>query len=208
MPTYKLTYFDATGRAELSRRMFKLAGVEFEDVRVSKDEWPKLKAGMPLKVMPVMEVDGQLIVQSGCIERYVAEKTGLNGGESPAARLQVDIIHTTAMEYILLPMPMFGEKDEAKKAELRREFLEDKLPVCMDFLTKELEQAKQDFGSDEFFVGKVTMADIAVSLLLEVLVWAKLADDVMPKYPLIQALVDRVNALPPIAKHLANTSQK
>ena len=78
MPSYKLTYFDATGRAELTRLLFKLGGQEFEDVRVPKAEWPKLKPTMPLSTVPVLEVkvdledDVMIIPQSSSMERYVA----------------------------------------------------------------------------------------------------------------------------------------
>ena len=43
MPKYKLTYFNAMGRAELARLIFALKGVQYEDVRIDKAEWPKLK---------------------------------------------------------------------------------------------------------------------------------------------------------------------
>ena len=36
MPQYKLTYFNMAARAETARMLFKLAGVEFEDVRVNE----------------------------------------------------------------------------------------------------------------------------------------------------------------------------
>ena len=45
MPVYKLHYFDnpRRGRAELSRLILCLAGVEFEDIRFSRSEWPDIK---------------------------------------------------------------------------------------------------------------------------------------------------------------------
>jgi len=44
MAQYKLTYFQLRGKAEAIRMTFSVAGVEFEDVRVSIDEWvSKLK---------------------------------------------------------------------------------------------------------------------------------------------------------------------
>ena len=38
-------YFEARGAAEISRLLFKVAGVEFEDVRYSRDVWPSKKPG-------------------------------------------------------------------------------------------------------------------------------------------------------------------
>lgn len=44
MPQYKLTYFPLRGKAEAIRMTFSVAGVEFEDVRVSIGDWvTKLK---------------------------------------------------------------------------------------------------------------------------------------------------------------------
>jgi len=41
--SYKLTYFNGKGRAELVRYIFAQAGVAFEDVRVERSQWPELK---------------------------------------------------------------------------------------------------------------------------------------------------------------------
>lgn len=59
-PKYVLTYFDVRGRGEVTRLLFKVAGVEFEDKRLTFEEWGKekenLKSGestltkMPCKV--------------------------------------------------------------------------------------------------------------------------------------------------------------
>ena len=43
MPTYKLTYFNVRSRAEPIRLMFAFAGVEYDDIRVGKEEWAKMK---------------------------------------------------------------------------------------------------------------------------------------------------------------------
>ncbi len=41
MVNYKLIYFSLTGKGEIMRMMFALAGVEFEDYRITYGDWPK-----------------------------------------------------------------------------------------------------------------------------------------------------------------------
>ncbi len=40
-----LTYFDGSGRAELSRLILSAAGMDFEDRRITTEEWAQLKPG-------------------------------------------------------------------------------------------------------------------------------------------------------------------
>ena len=45
MSTYKLTYFDIRGRAEVARLLFVKSGTEFEDNRIDYfNEWAEYKA--------------------------------------------------------------------------------------------------------------------------------------------------------------------
>ena len=59
MPTYKLHYFNVKGAAEPIRLIFAQAGVKYEDVRLSQEEWAEFKPKTPYSVMPVLDVDGK-----------------------------------------------------------------------------------------------------------------------------------------------------
>lgn len=79
MKSYTLHYFNARGRAELTRLVFAVGGIEYTDNRVERDDWPSKKADAPLGQMPYLEVDGVKIPQSIAIARYAAKECNLAG---------------------------------------------------------------------------------------------------------------------------------
>lgn len=50
-PAYKFTYFDLRGVGEVIRYIFKYANIEFEDVRIKGEDWPKVKLSKYVKKM-------------------------------------------------------------------------------------------------------------------------------------------------------------
>merc|ERR1712195_320282 len=70
----KLYYFDLYGRAEEIRMAFTLAGVEFEDNRLTGDSWTELKESGKLEFgqMPMLELDdGTRLCQGAAILNYL-----------------------------------------------------------------------------------------------------------------------------------------
>lgn len=43
MPQYKLTYFNVKALAEPMRFLMTYGNIDFEDVRISNDDWPAVK---------------------------------------------------------------------------------------------------------------------------------------------------------------------
>ncbi|CAP22324.1 Protein CBR-GST-13 [Caenorhabditis briggsae] len=89
MVHYKLTYFLSRGLADVSRQLFHLAGVEFEDERLNRDQFLERKDTFPFKQVPVLTVDGLEIPQSMAIARYLARKFGFSGA-TPEEQAMVD----------------------------------------------------------------------------------------------------------------------
>jgi glutathione S-transferase len=78
MPNYKLTYFDFDGgRGEPIRIAFHIAGVDFEDNRISFPEFREMRAGTRFNSVPVLEIDGAEVTQSNAIVRYIGKMAGL-----------------------------------------------------------------------------------------------------------------------------------
>ncbi|CAF0861837.1 unnamed protein product [Adineta steineri] len=91
MPSYKLTYFNGRGRAEISRLIFAAAGQKYEDIRIEREQWPALKPKTPLGQMPVLEVDGVELPQSAAIARFLAKQFHLAGKDN-LEQAEVDAI--------------------------------------------------------------------------------------------------------------------
>ncbi|KAF4653057.1 Glutathione S-transferase A4 [Perkinsus chesapeaki] len=108
---FKLNYFAGRGRAEAIRFTLALANVEYENVfiRTRKDMldlMPKLKYGQ----VPMLETpEGDCLVQTGAIIRYIARRFNLYGA-SEGKEERVDEIIEAASDALcsgLLAAPFF-----------------------------------------------------------------------------------------------------
>ena len=197
MPTYKLHYFNGKGRAELTRFIFAQAGVPYEDIRLTGEQWEEFKPKTPYGGMPVLEVDGKMLAGSGPIARYVAEQCGLAGSNSfENADLAgiMDVLNDLGQKIF----EFFFEKDETKKAELKKALEETHFPKYLGPLEK---RAAGNNSADGWIVGpKVTYVDLGVHLMcgyVEVV-----CENTLDKYPELKKLKESVEKLPAIAKWL------
>ncbi|CAG2239570.1 HPGDS [Mytilus edulis] len=158
MAVYKLTYFNLRARGEVSRLLFAAAGKEYEDCRITFEEWPSIKPTTPLGQVPVLSVNGKLIPQSRAIERYLAREFGLYGKtnmENTMCDIIIDTIHCDVRPEL---RKYIFEKDEAKKADISKHLVEEVLHKFMLFIEKTL---KENGGN--YLVGNdLTWADLAV----------------------------------------------
>jgi len=155
---YKLTYFNARGRAEIIRLVLTAAGVPFEDKRIEFSEMPALKPSLPFNQIPILEFGDVKMCQSLTIARYLARKYKL-AGETDLDQARADMI-VDCIEDALKPVPVFArfEKDPVKKEELKKTYIEQQLPVFLDKLEALL---VTNNGGKGYFVGdKLTWADL------------------------------------------------
>ncbi|KAI9193042.1 uncharacterized protein BJ171DRAFT_535102 [Polychytrium aggregatum] len=74
----KLTYFDSPGRAEAIRLTLFIGGVEFEDERLTREQFAAIKPTLPFGQLPVLTVDGEHVVaQSDALLHYAGILSGL-----------------------------------------------------------------------------------------------------------------------------------
>src|SRR2546422_974663 len=93
MPLYKLTYFDAaTSRGEECRLALHVAGLPFEDERLTRDQWAARKASTPFGALPVLAIDGRQLAQSNAILRFIGSQHGLHPVEPFEAALHESLM--------------------------------------------------------------------------------------------------------------------
>merc|ERR1719431_1574516 len=112
MTDIKLTYFDARGRAELSRLILSYAGVEFNDERLKGDTFGVVKSFLPYGQLPVLQYKGETICQSISIARFLAAEFGL-GGKDNLESAQADEIVDAISDLQNAMIKVYFAKDEA-----------------------------------------------------------------------------------------------
>ena len=166
MPQLRLTYFNAPGRAEPIRVALRLAGVPFDDHRVDFAGFGAAKGNgaLPLGSVPLLEVDGEKIVQTGAILRYAA---ALGGGAlyptDPVAALRVDSALDSLNDTLSHALtPSMFVQDMEKKLAMRAELAEGVMKRVFTYVDSLIA------ASGGPFIGgaQLTIADLALALQL------------------------------------------
>ena len=155
-------------RAEVLRVSLFIKDIPFEDVRVSREEFiHMIKTGFlpngkrsPFHQLPVMEVDGEIIGQTGAIARYCGKISNLYADDMLKAA-KIDQIIDAATDITNVVSPTIREKDEVKKIEDRKILVNKLLPRWFRYLENLLSE-----DDSIWFVEKMTIADIAMWRLL------------------------------------------
>ena len=117
----RLTYFDApVSRGEECRLALHLAGIDFEDNRISQAEWPALKEQTPYGAVPVLDLPGHPpLAQSNSILVLIGRRHGLHPSDDfEAARHEAMMQHVEELRHNVGPTIRMGdaEKKAAREA--------------------------------------------------------------------------------------------
>ena len=157
-------------RAEVLRVSLFIGNISFEDVRISREEFReviltgKLRNGIiiPFHQLPVLEIDGKIVGQTGAIARFCGKLSGLYPKNDLLAA-KVDQIIDTATDITNLVSPTVREKNEIIKKDKREKLSNKLLPRWFTYLENILENEK---GSTWFVNNKISIADISIWRLL------------------------------------------
>jgi glutathione S-transferase len=149
----RLIYFDApVSRGEECRLALHLAGVEFEDVRIARADWPALKPKTPFGGLPVLELPGlPPLGQSNAILVFIGRRHGLHPRDDfEAARHEAVMCHVEDLRAQVGPTLRIA--DEAGKKAARATLAESYLPVWAAYAERQIPDAGPFFAGEKLHV--------------------------------------------------------
>jgi len=190
-----LHYFDFSGsRGEEVRLALHAGGVEFEDHRINRADWPELKKTTPFGQVPVLEIKGQgALAQSNAILGLVGSQHDLLPKNPFEAAHHIAILSAGEDLRCVINRTMRMKDDEEKK-QAREEIVSGYLKDWSDHIEGLIKGPF--FGGDKFSV-----ADIKLYVVMG---WIKkgIIDHIpassFDAYPKLSALYDAVQNHPKV----------
>jgi len=196
MPDYKLIYFNAQGRAELTRWCFAYGGIPYVDERVENEDWPARKKEMPAGQMPVLLVDGKPLTESIAIARYVAKQAGLVPVDDlQAAYCDAVVDRLLGVMDDVWHKVVFCKEEPAEKQRILNELVSNKINPVLTWLEQRIKPCRMWYIAD-----KVTWADIQIALVCSSV--QERVPDLLKDFCCVKRLVDDILKLKPIKNHL------
>ena len=201
-------------RAEVLRVSLFISNIPFEDVRISREEFINMiKTGylpngkkVPFHQLPVIEVDGEIIGQTGAIARYCGKISNLYSNDNINAA-KIDQIIDAEKDITNLVSPTIREKNEQKKIEDRLLLKNKLLPRWFRYLENILSESTSDW----FVENKMTIADIAMWRLLGWLVSGiidGIPTTIVDSYPKLKNIHTNVHHHPKVQEWMLKTYGK
>ena len=167
MSKIRLIYFDApVSRGEECRLAVHLAGVDFEDVRISGAQWATMKESTPYGGLPVLELPGRApLAQSNAILVMIGRLHGLHPKDDfEATRHEGMMQHVEDLRAVVGPTIRMGD---AEKKAVREAIARDYLPSWGRY-------AEKNIVAEPFFGGaKLHVVDLKLHMAVRWFVGGK-----------------------------------
>lgn len=197
----KLYYFNGRGLAELVRLTLSAGGIEFtEEFLTEREQFLKLidDGKLLFNQVPLLEIDGKEIVQSGAIIRYLGKKIGLFGTNEDEALL-IDQYYEGGRDFIKPSMAIGMSPEEEVLATVKKTVLPKYLPIFEKLAAKN--------GTGYLVGNTLTLADL--SLLEALLVYVEyLGKDILQDFSALQDFFETISNIPRIKEYLNGPVRK
>ncbi|XP_071113664.1 glutathione S-transferase 3-like [Haliotis cracherodii] len=201
MAAPKLYYFDGRGRAAIIRMTLAACGIKFTDeLLTEKEQLEKWRPDGLLQFLqvPMLEIDGLKLVQSGAIVRYLADKEGLLGS-SLEETARINVMFEGSRDF----MSFFYKAGFVDIKEVLKDASAKGLPRYLPIFDK----AVKENGSAFLVGGRLTLADIGLlEPILTILDYY--GEEALKDYPSLQEFHKKVTSLPNMAEFLAGPQRR
>ncbi|KAI4237445.1 MAG: hypothetical protein L6R40_005937 [Gallowayella cf. fulva] len=112
IPTIHYLDFASRGRGQVVRLMWEDAGIAYEDIRYSFEEYPEYKKSIiaeknPTATVPIVELNGKILTRSYAILRHFARQLGKYEGETEEEKYWADAMCDIAIDWRTLFIAAF-----------------------------------------------------------------------------------------------------
>jgi glutathione S-transferase len=205
-----LTYWDLHGLGDAPRMALHFAGVAFNDEILSdrpnwrNERYPELEKAAPFANLPYLTTgEGERIVQSAAVMRYIGRRHGLYGATERDVQ-RVDLVMDVVVEFKaeFYPKIVYGgypyPRDEFEK--IKQSFVDNSVP----YYVGGWERMLKENGTALIAADVVTIADFMVVSFLQQIVDCFDGDDVLQPFPAVLAYLRAFQAQSAMASYYAS----
>ncbi|KAK6739296.1 hypothetical protein RB195_021002 [Necator americanus] len=197
MPQYKFTYFNGRYIGECARQLFALADQQYDDVRLTLEEFFAIKDKLPFGQLPLLEEDDRELTQSNAINRYLARKFGF-AGETPFEEALVDSLADQFVDYRVEIKPYMytaaGFQNFGDVETLKKEIMLPARDKFLGFITKFLKRSPSGFLVGE----SVTWVDLLIAEHVSYI--SAIVLEYFEGFPEVKTHMEKVQCIPNIKK--------
>ncbi|KAI9712921.1 MAG: hypothetical protein M1828_001517 [Chrysothrix sp. TS-e1954] len=204
VPTLHYFNFQSKGRGQVIRLLFEDADIQYEDVRYDFDEYPKFKMGKlqeynPLGTIPVVELNGRILIQSYAMLRHFARQMGAYDGKTEEEKYWADAMCDAAIDWRSKFVDAFVTKE---RATTYPKHCKEVRPTFLHGLNQQLSSHSSSV-SGPFVIGNtITYADLVIYQICHDEQLIQNGREGLKEYPRLAKLIDAVEMRPNVQRFL------
>lgn len=210
-----LIYFDFPfWRAEVSRIALHIGNIEFNDLRISRDEFVRIKASgkldngiiIPFHQLPCLIIEGEALAQTAGIARYCGKLSDLYPQKNDVLALKIDQFLDLITDITVLIFNVGRDEEPEIKKVKRKEFFKNEFTRKFTMLEKNISE-----NSTYIIKNNFNIADIALWSFVN---WLTSGDidgfpkDFLKNFPKIEKVFLEINTMHEIQNWVKKTYPK
>nr|URC25833.1 glutathione S transferase [Hyphantria cunea] len=191
MSKYEYYYFNVRALGEAPRLLLAYGEQEFEDNRLTPEQWAEFQSKTPFGQLPLLEIDGKQYSQSNSICRFLGKKYGIAGDNDDEA-FEIDQNVDFLVDIRNIPYPIYKEEDGAAK--------EKKYENLPNIVTPKLEKLNEIIvkNNGHLAAGKLSWGDFVFAGTFNSLKILLKMPDLEKQFPAFQQVIDNVYSIPQV----------